>query len=176
MSRRDRKAETREAILDSAVRLLRERGPGGASVAEVMKGAGLTVGGFYAHFGSKEELMEEALRRSGRLARDLLVDESYTLEDLVNSYLDEGRCPLPATVASLLTDPEAQPRLREAASASVDRIVVALTKESGGDRQKALATFATLLGGLSLARALGPEDPLSAELVAACKRLLLRGP
>ena len=49
-------------ILESAARLLRERGISGARVADVMKGAGLTVGGFYAHFGSKEALVDEAFR------------------------------------------------------------------------------------------------------------------
>src|SRR5512142_3180097 len=54
-----------ESILASAARLLRERGIAGARVADVMQGAGLTVGGFYAHFASKTELVDETLRRTG---------------------------------------------------------------------------------------------------------------
>src|SRR3984957_14033559 len=68
----EQKERTHQAILASAGRLLREKGISGASVGEVMKGAGLTVGGFYAHFGSKDDLIEEALRRAGRRIREIL--------------------------------------------------------------------------------------------------------
>ena len=61
---RQHKAESRKAILDSAARLFRERGVEGVTVAEVMQDAGLTHGGFYAHFKSKDELVETALRHS----------------------------------------------------------------------------------------------------------------
>src|SRR3954469_11601544 len=70
------KVEQREkshaTILESAARLVRERGIAGARVADVMKGAGLTVGGFYAHFDSKEHLVDEALRRTAASLRDRL--------------------------------------------------------------------------------------------------------
>jgi TetR/AcrR family transcriptional repressor of nem operon len=52
----EQKERTHETILASAARLIREHGISGARVADVMKGAGLTVGGFYAHFASKEAL------------------------------------------------------------------------------------------------------------------------
>lgn len=57
-----RRERSHETILESAARLVRERGISGASIADVMKGAGVTVGG--AHFASKEELVDEALRRA----------------------------------------------------------------------------------------------------------------
>src|SRR5947199_3756287 len=65
----ERKERSHETILDSAARLLREKGISGARVADVMKGAGLTVGGFYAHFGSKEELIDAVLRRTSAAMR-----------------------------------------------------------------------------------------------------------
>src|ERR1700722_228420 len=68
----EQKERTHEAILTSADRLLREKGISGASVSDVMKGAGLTVGGFYAHFGSKDDLIDEALRRTGARIREIL--------------------------------------------------------------------------------------------------------
>src|SRR6516162_9206723 len=68
----EKKERSHETILESAARLLRERGISGARVADVMKGAGLTVGGFYSHFGSKEELIDEALRRTSDALRDRL--------------------------------------------------------------------------------------------------------
>ena len=69
---REARAEgkSHETILESAARLVRERGISGARVADVMKGAGLTVGGFYAHFASKEDLVDEVLRRTGAELRE----------------------------------------------------------------------------------------------------------
>src|SRR5271170_4068750 len=73
MTTKDQQKERSHAtILESAARLLRERGISGARVADVMKGAGLTVGGFYAHFGSKEELIDEVLRRAATGMRERL--------------------------------------------------------------------------------------------------------
>src|ERR1700755_2001727 len=71
-SKREQKARTHETILESAARLVRERGIVGARVADVMAGARLTVGGFYAHFGSKAELIDEAWRQTGAKLRDML--------------------------------------------------------------------------------------------------------
>src|SRR3954468_3270752 len=91
------KAEQKErshgTILESAARLVRQRGISGARVADVMKGAGLTVGGFYAHFSSKEELVDEALRRSGASLRGHLFarleqkPEADRAEVLLKRYL-----------------------------------------------------------------------------------------
>lgn len=171
MSRQEQKAETRAAILESASRLLRERGPVAPSVAEVMKGAGLTVGGFYAHFESKEQLMEEALKLS------TLSPKANGLDALLRKYLSEAHrdqrdegCPLPCTVASLLVG-EDQPRMREALAASLERTVTGLATDCGGDRERALAVFALMLGGMSLARALGADEPLSQATLRACERL-----
>src|SRR5437763_17069675 len=68
----ERKERSHESILQSAERLLREKGISGAGVAEVMKGAALTVGGFYAHFASKDQLVDETLRRTGASLRERL--------------------------------------------------------------------------------------------------------
>jgi TetR/AcrR family transcriptional regulator, transcriptional repressor for nem operon len=70
----EQKEQTHEMILASAARLLREKGIAGARVAEVMKGAGLTVGGFYAHFVSKEALIRDAMRRTGAEMRARLFE------------------------------------------------------------------------------------------------------
>src|SRR5262245_52168386 len=68
----EQKQQTHETILASAEELLRTRGISGARVADVMKGAGLTVGGFYAHFPSKEALIDETLRRTTEAIRTKL--------------------------------------------------------------------------------------------------------
>ncbi len=62
----DKKAQTRERILQAASAALIQRGPAEPSVSEVMAAAGLTVGGFYAHFESKDALMLEAVERRSR--------------------------------------------------------------------------------------------------------------
>src|SRR4051812_22772139 len=72
--RTQQKERSHEVILESASRLVRERGISGSSVGDVMKGAALTVGGFYAHFSSKEDLVAEVLRRTGARLRDELFD------------------------------------------------------------------------------------------------------
>ena len=71
-ARDDQKQRTHQSILASAIRLLRKRGIGGASAADAMRGANLTVGGFYAHFAPKEALVDEALRRDATEVRALL--------------------------------------------------------------------------------------------------------
>src|SRR5438477_9743768 len=65
-----KKEETRERILRAAARAIRKHGYEGVGVAEVMKEAGLTHGGFYAHFDSRDALLVEALERAGRESFD----------------------------------------------------------------------------------------------------------
>src|SRR5438445_13117925 len=92
----EQKHHTNETILESASRLLREKGISGARVADVMKGAGLTVGGFYAHFGSKEELIDAVLRRTSAAMRTRLfagLDEKPAAdraEVVLKRYLSPG--------------------------------------------------------------------------------------
>src|SRR5882672_12927139 len=110
----EQKERTHQTILESAARLLREKGISGARVADVMKGAGLTVGGFYAHFASKEELVDETLRRTSeelrcqlfaRLEEKPAVDR---IEVVVKRYLSAAHrddqsmgCPFPAVVGEV---------------------------------------------------------------------------
>src|SRR2546430_2200917 len=110
-ARAEQKERSHESILESAARLVREKGISGAGVAEVMKGAALTVGGFYAHFASKDALVDETLRRTGAGLRERLFarieekPEADRAEVLLKRYLsadhrDAGAlgCPLPAAV------------------------------------------------------------------------------
>lgn len=175
--RTERKLQTREAILSSAARLLRERGLAGSSVQEVMGGAGLTVGGFYAHFDSKEALFEETLRRSARETWEQLLSGPEPLLRLVRTYLSrshrdhpETGCPLPATLADLTR--EGQAGLRQVLSGELGRYLDSVAAHlPEGERYRALGLVALLFGGLSLARALGAEDPLSTEMLESCRKL-----
>src|SRR3954469_23784041 len=108
-SKADQKERTHGTILESAARLLRAKGISGARVADVMKGAGLTVGGFYAHFSSKEALVDDALRlTAGRMRARLFArleekDEADRAEVVLKRYLSAAHrdeiargCPFPA--------------------------------------------------------------------------------
>ncbi|MDC0668318.1 TetR/AcrR family transcriptional regulator [Nannocystis radixulma] len=180
--RTEQKERTRQDILASANRLLRERGIAGASVAEVMKGAGLTVGGFYAHFESKEALVAASLRESLRELWSGLVAAAGKLRGVeavsfvVRRYLSRSHrdhpcegCPLPAVVADVA---QAGEPVRDALALELGDYAEALGEciadDSPASRQRALALIALMYGGLSLSRAL-KGTPTSEELLKACR-------
>jgi TetR/AcrR family transcriptional repressor of nem operon len=185
MSKIEQKELSHETILQSAARLVRERGIAGARVAEVMKGAGLTVGGFYAHFASKTELVDEALRRTAAELRDRLfarIDEKPAAdraEVILKRYLSPAHrdlqtegCPLPAVVGEIgTTAPEHAAVLREQLDALTSRLEAQLPASHAIPRRRlALGLVALMYGGLSLARALRGTD-LSDEVLKACRSL-----
>src|SRR5690348_17122606 len=96
-----RKEDTHERILEVASRALRRNGPAGVGVAEVMREAGLTHGGFYAHFPSREALLVAALERAGRdsaafvsgAAQARQARGGSALRALVESYLADAHLP-----------------------------------------------------------------------------------
>src|SRR5260370_34820347 len=88
---REQAAENRRRIVDTASRLFRERGFDGVGVDAIMSSAGLTHGGFYGHFGSKDDLAAEAVMRA--LERSAEKQSSYTtLTELRSKYLPERHC------------------------------------------------------------------------------------
>src|SRR5919201_4974866 len=112
----EQKERSHDSILDSAARLVREKGISGARVADVMQGAALTVGAFYAHFSSKDALVDEALRRTARALRDRLFarieekPEADRVEVILKRYLSPDHrdnatlgCPLPAVAGEVGT-------------------------------------------------------------------------
>jgi TetR/AcrR family transcriptional repressor of nem operon len=180
----EQKERTHETILESASRLVRERGIAGASIADVMRGAGLTVGGFYAHFASKEELVDEALRRTGSELRARLFSrieekpEADRAEVVIKRYLSAAHrdaqtlgCPLPAVAGEIATTAGAH---RAVLAEQIDALSENLEKLLPGGRTPrralALALIALMVGGLSLARALRRTD-LSDEVIRACRAL-----
>ena len=177
----EQKERSHETILESAARLVRERGISGARVADVMKGAGLTVGGFYAHFASKEELVDEALRRTSRALRARLFarieekPEADRAEVILKRYLSSAHrddetmgCPLPAVVGEIgTTAGEHRAVLAEQVEALREQLSSLLPKNR---RAIALGLIALMVGGLSLARALRGTE-LSDEVIRACRAL-----
>lgn len=164
---REQAARTRERILEEAAKLFRERGFNGVGVANLMKEAGLTHGGFYGHFSSKEDLIAQACIRAfaektsmWRTEREW--DAAHPLRSMAGSYLtakhrDEpgSGCPL----ATLATDVSRQPlSVRGAFTGGLRELLGIVAENLPGmteeqARQKAISSWATLVGAMVLARA-----------------------
>ncbi len=181
----EQKERSHETILESAARLLREKGIAGARVADVMKGAGLTVGGFYAHFDSKDALIDEALRRtSGEMRQRLFArledkPEGDRAEVVLKRYLSAAHrddfargCPLPAVVGEVGTTAREHGDVLGAQVNAMSSELEAYLPTNGGvsPRYLALGLVALMYGGLSLARALR-GSPLSDDVLKACRAL-----
>ena len=164
----ERKPQTRARIVAAAERLIKERGPEGASVAAVMREVGLTVGGFYAHFPSKEALVDEALLAGieGTLDRMLRGLEDASPKAfagaLIERYLQQAirgeladACPLTLLLPEVARADEAYKRAFAARTASLVTKVEARLPEVPGmaPRDVTLALFAALAGAVSFARA-----------------------
>ncbi|TIH06549.1 TetR/AcrR family transcriptional regulator [Pseudomonas leptonychotis] len=177
----DKKAQTRERILAAASAALLQRGPAEPSVGEVMGAAGLTVGGFYAHFDSKDALMLEVFQQMLGQRRELIeqMDSQLPAEErrvlLAAFYLsrkhrdarDQG-CPLPSSLGELTRLPEAF----RAVLAEHIELMSAQMSASPEEADKALADIALMVGGLALARALGPGE-LSDRVLRAAKSAIV---
>ena len=179
-----RKEETHERILNAAARAIHRHGYAGVGVADVMKEAGLTHGGFYAHFDSRDALIVEALERAGR--KSLAVTRGAKLRagkgvsafrSLVETYLADDHlssletgCP----VAVLGCDMPRQSKIvREASAVWVQRLIAAVRSTlPAAPRATASVVAGTLVGSLQLARALGSNAEGRAVLSAARKSLI----
>ena len=159
-------------------RLMVRRGPLEPSVAEVMGAAGLTVGGFYAHFQSKDALMLEAFRHllSSRRAKLKHFDPDMPFSErrqLVAAFYlsrkhrdsEEPGCPIPSSLGDMAQLPES---FHEALAEHLELMVAELA-ERPEDADTVLADIALMVGGLALARALGPSD-LSDRVLRAAKK------
>jgi TetR/AcrR family transcriptional repressor of nem operon len=181
---REQAAKNRERILETAARLFRERGFDGIGVADLMKAAGLTHGGFYGHFKSKEELMalasERALAESNENWTRAAAEGEAALGRMVQNYLSPRHRDAPGrgcVVAALATDAARQPMpVRQALTQGVRHHVESLEamvpgKTRAAKREKALAVYAGMVGALALARAVDDEVLSEALLKAAARGL-----
>jgi TetR/AcrR family transcriptional regulator, transcriptional repressor for nem operon len=170
-------AQNRERIIEVAARLFRERGFDGIGVADLMKSAGLTHGGFYGHFASKEDLMAQACARALEGSLDALqrVAEhggENGLSAVASAYLSPAHrdrpgegCVLAALGAEAVR--HGSP-VRSAFTRGVRSALDMLTrlvpgKSKRAKRERALATYASMIGALVLARAV--DDPELSEEV-----------
>ena len=184
LAKGERKAETRQRIMEVAGTLFREHGIDAVGVDAVMHQAGLTHGGFYAHFPSKEALVAEvsaaSLARSAarweRISREEAANAA--LEQIVGSYLDPAHVALVqqgCVLATLGPEVARRPEARPAITASIRSMLAALARcLPRRRRDRALTALATMVGAVVLAR-LVDEPRLSGEFLAAARGSLLPG-
>lgn len=184
---KEHKLETHARIVKKASVRLREKGAHGIGVADLMKEAGLTHGGFYAHFDSREALVIEAfayaMDRSTERWRKLAeqTPPEKRLATIVNSYLtpmhrdDPGHgCAVPTLGAEIARE---SPKTRKAFAVRLEQMVEMLADQipdvpRKGARKQAMASLATMMGALVLARIAGNGE-FSADILGAGRDAVL---
>ena len=184
---REHKLETHARIVKKASVRLREKGAHGIVVADLMKDAGLTHGGFYAHFDSREALVIEAFAHAMDRSTDRwrkLAEQTapeQRLAAIVDSYLtpihrdDPGHgCAIPTLGAEIARE---SPRTRKAFSAKLEQMIDMLAEQipdipRKGARKQAMAAIATMMGTLVLARVAGNGE-FSDEILGAGRDTVL---
>jgi len=184
---KEHKQETHARIVRKASVRLREKGAHGIGVADLMKEAGLTHGGFYAHFDSRDALVIEAfayaMDRSIAHWRQSTAElpPSQRLAAIVDAYLskahrdDPGRgCAVPSLGAEIARE---SPKTRKAFAAKVEALIEMLAEQivdapPQQARRQATATLATMMGSLLLARIAGSGE-LSDDILAAGRDAVL---
>lgn len=184
------KEATHERIVETAARAIRRSGYAGTSVADIMKEAGLTHGGFYAHFASREAMLAEAADRAGaeavaasaRIAAAAPPEQA--LQGLLRAYLSkehlesaEMGCPVAALGSEM---PRQAPEVRRAATRRIKEMIDVVARQSPdwgqpGAHEQALVTTATMVGALVMARAVDDQRLSDALLKAALKHLVRTG-
>ena len=164
-----KKRRTHDRIIASAGRIARKNGLAAASVSRVMHGAGLTIGGFYAHFRSKRAMDAEVVQATLSSSSTPWSIDRY----LTAAHRDDAEhgCAFPAMLSEVARADEAT---RMALARAIDARARELAKALPGTRhaaarQQALATLAICVGGLALSRAMRGH-PASDEVLAACRK------
>jgi TetR/AcrR family transcriptional repressor of nem operon len=177
---REQASQNRERVLDVAARLFREKGFDGIGVADLMKTAGLTHGGFYGQFASKEELMAQACERGFVRAEQVWEQVAAQAPDapmatVMRTYLSPQHRDNPGegcVLAALGADVARQgPALRHAVTEGMRRMVSQFAALMPGrskavQRERALVAYASMVGALVLARAVD-DEALSQEIMDA---------
>jgi TetR/AcrR family transcriptional repressor of nem operon len=185
-----RKEATHERIVEAAARAIRRSGYGGTGVADIMKDAGLTHGGFYAHFDSREAMLAEAADRAGaetvatmeRVAAAAPPEQA--LQAIIRTYLSKAHVEAVETgcaVAALGSEmPRQAPQVRRAATRRIKEMIDLVARQSPdwgqpGTHERALVTVATAVGALVLARAVNDPKLSDALREAALNHLTPAG-
>lgn len=180
------KEATHDRIVDAAARAIRRNGYNGAGVADIMKDAGLTHGGFYAHFPSRESMLVEAADRAGSESVAMMEriaassPQQQALPAMMRAYLSqehlEGIETGCATAALGSEMPRQAPEVRRAATRRIKEMIDLVARQSPewgqpGAHERALFTVATMVGALVLARAVDEPRLSDALREAALKHL-----
>jgi len=185
----DHSAKTRQRVITQAAAAIRKNGPDGVSVATIMRKAGLTHGGFYAHFETKDDLVAAALghmfdgsaRRSRTWTKDHEGADAFAA--FVNAYVSrehrdrpEGGCAIAALASQI---PRENPKIRNAFDSGVEglvEIVESLLPHNAGrdTRGVAVSMMAEMTGAIAAARAVRDRALSDAILDATRKSLIER--
>jgi len=185
-----KKEQTRERILRAAARAIRRHGYEGVGVAEVMKEAGLTHGGFYAHFDSRDALLAAAVDQAGAESTENLnravaaAKPGGELMALVDTYLDERHvaaaehglgCAIAAAGSEV---PRQQAEVRRAAARRIKELIGFVERQfpewgKAAAHEKAMGIVASMVGALTLARAV--DDPQLSKAIRKSAREVIRG-
>lgn len=166
---REQMEQNRTRILAAASRLFREKGFEAVSVAEVMKAAGLTHGGFYGHFSSKDDLIAQALTQAYQPAED----SQFDFEVFLGRYLSTlhrdnpaNGCPTAGLAAETRHQGvEARAAIAEGLRMQIARISEALPSGTTGERRRvAIGSWSAMVGALILARSVDDSN-LSEEVL-----------
>ena len=183
-------AENREGIVDAAARLYREKGLDGVGVAEITRDAGLTHGGLYRHFESKDALAREACLRAfewtitpldGLESSESDGAPATRLRALVHGYLSathrdhpgEG-CPAAALAADAArAGPEMSEVFAQGVERNIQRFMSVLQGDDAAKRTQTIVTLSSMVGALVLARATAAGNPaLSEEILTTLREQL----
>lgn len=185
---REQATQNRDRVLEAAATLFRERGLGGVGVAELMNAAGLTHGGFYGQFESKEDLQAQACRHASEQTLERWRQaESRRPEDplaaLVAAYVSTPHRDHPGTgcvVAALGAEASREGSkvrrvISDAAKSLFDTMMAVVSGKTVAEkRQRAAVTLASMVGAVVLARAI-EDDNLSKEVLRAVRSAMSQG-
>lgn len=187
LAQAEQKERSHRKILEFASRFIRERGPRASSVEDVMGAAGLTRGGFYAHFRDKSALIAECMdvafveaKKNLLLGEDMPARGRAWLEHATRRYLSRSHleapgegCAIPSLGGEIA---RGDPQLRETFNRNIESMLTdiegRLATASRPARQRAIATLALWAGGIMLARAVS-NPALADEILEACRTEIL---
>lgn len=185
-----KKEVTHERILETAARAIRRSGYDGISVSDIMKEAGLTHGGFYSHFDSRDAMLAEAADRAGAesiaLAENIVASAppKCELKRLIEFYLSKEHveqieigCPLAALGSEM---PRQAPEVRRSSTRRIKEMIDLIARQSphwGSPvaHENALVTLAAMVGALIMARAVDDQKLSDALREAVLKHFVLDG-
>jgi TetR/AcrR family transcriptional regulator, transcriptional repressor for nem operon len=184
----EHKVETHQKIVKDASRRVRAEGMNGAAVATIMRDAGLTHGGFYKHFASKDELLMESLEQGFRETIDTLVHAAAQAppgeawKAIVKTYLrsemcehPEHGCPLTTLAPELArVDKYMKPQIVAQLVNYKSRMVPFMPGRRTADKERAFfAIFSTMMGAIEIARLL-PDPAIREKVLGSARDFLLR--